>query len=242
MGRHAYIPRLGRESGRDIAAAREAMRRTGVEALAENDARALSGGEWQRVLIARALAQESGALLLDEPVANLDIRYQLEILRLLRALAQEGRAVVLVMHDINLAARFCDRLAVLRAGRLCADGAPADVLTPQLIEEVYGVRGTRAAIPIPVSNRIDAGNGLCGLPLGGVLQACLRSRAPRSKQIAPPSGGESRRGKAALAPLVLRGGRLRARCPRPTAFPGVAPSESGFFNRSFACLSGKKEL
>ena len=149
MGRHAYIPRLGRESGRDIAAAREAMRRTGVEALAENDARALSGGEWQRVLIARALAQESGALLLDEPVANLDIRYQLEILRLLRALAQEGRAVVVGRHDINLAARFCDRLAVLRAGRLCADGAPADVLTPQLIEEVYGVRGTTRRDPYP---------------------------------------------------------------------------------------------
>ena len=90
MGRHAYIPRLGRESGRDVEIAREAMERTGVETLSEREARALSGGEWQRVLIARALAQEAGVLLLDEPVANLDIRYQLEILRLLRALAAEG--------------------------------------------------------------------------------------------------------------------------------------------------------
>ena len=124
MGRHAYIPRLGREGGRDVEIARAAMERTGVEALSEREARSLSGGEWQRVLIARALAQEAGLLLLDEPVANLDIRYQLEILRLLRALAGEGRAVVLVMHDIDLAARFCDRLAVLRKGRLYADGSP----------------------------------------------------------------------------------------------------------------------
>ena len=125
------------------------MRRTGVEALSEREARALSGGEWQRVLIARALAQEAGVLLLDEPVANLDIRYQLEILRLLRALAAEGRAVVLVMHDIDLAARFCDRLAVLSGGRLRADGLPADVLTPTLLSEVYGVSGVVKRDPYP---------------------------------------------------------------------------------------------
>ena len=125
------------------------MERTGVEALSEREARALSGGEWQRVLIARALAQEAGVLLLDEPVANLDIRYQLEILRLLRALAAEERAVVLVMHDIDLAARFCDRLAVLRKGRLCADGVPADVLTPALLSAVYGVSGAVKRDPYP---------------------------------------------------------------------------------------------
>lgn len=149
MGRHAYIPRLGRESGRDIEIAREAMRRTGVEALSEREARALSGGEWQRVLIARALAQEAAFLLLDEPVSNLDIRYQLEILRLLHALSREGRAVVLVMHDINLAARFCDRLAVLCGGALRAEGAPGDVLTPTLLRDVYGVAGTVFHVPYP---------------------------------------------------------------------------------------------
>ena len=126
MGRHAYIPRLGRESGRDVEIAREAMERTGVEALSEREARALSGGEWQRVLIARALAQEAGVLLLDEPVANLDIRYQLEILRLLRALAAEERAVVLVMHDIDLAARFCDRW------RCCARAVCARMARPRM--------------------------------------------------------------------------------------------------------------
>ena len=149
MGRHAYIPRLGRESGRDVEIARAAMERTGVEALSERQTHSLSGGEWQRVLIARALAQEAGVLLLDEPVANLDIRYQLEILRLLRALAGEGRAVVLVMHDIDLAARFCDRLAVLRKGRLYADGSPAAVFTPAMLREVYGVSGVVQRDPYP---------------------------------------------------------------------------------------------
>ena len=150
MGRHAYIPRLGRESGRDVEIARAAMERTGVEALSERQAHsARSLSEWQRVLIARALAQEAGVLLLDEPVANLDIRYQLEILRLLRALAGEGRAVVLVMHDIDLAARFCDRLAVLRKGRLYADGSPAAVLTPAMLREVYGVSGVVQRDPYP---------------------------------------------------------------------------------------------
>ena len=125
------------------------MRRTGVEALAERGAQSLSGGEWQRVLIARALAQEAEFLLLDEPVSNLDIRYQLEILRLLRALSREGHAIVLVMHDINLAARFCDRLAVLCGGALRAEGAPEDVLTPALLQEVYGVPGTVSHLPYP---------------------------------------------------------------------------------------------
>lgn len=149
MGRYAHIPRFGRESAADVEAAKRAMRRTGVEALAERGVEALSGGEWQRVLIARALAQEAAFLLLDEPVSNLDIRYQLEILRLLRALSREGRAVVLVMHDINLAARFCDRLAVLCGGTLRAEGAPGDVLTPALLRDVYGVSGTVSHVPYP---------------------------------------------------------------------------------------------
>ena len=149
MGRHAHIPRFGREGEADLAAAERAMRRTGVEALAERGAQSLSGGEWQRVLIARALAQEAEFLLLDEPVSNLDIRYQLEILRLLRALSREGHAIVLVMHDINLAARFCDRLAVLCGGALRAEGAPEDVLTPALLQEVYGVAGTVSHLPYP---------------------------------------------------------------------------------------------
>ena len=147
MGRHAHIPRFSQESAQDVAIAREAMRRTGVEALGECRADAVSGGEWQRVLIARALAQQPQTLLLDEPVSNLDIRHQLETMRLLRSLASEGIAVVTVMHDINLSARFCDRLAVLHRGALKADGAPEAVLTEALLDDVYGVRGklTRGA-------------------------------------------------------------------------------------------------
>lgn len=142
MGRNAHIPRFAQESAQDISIARDAMRRTGVEALSESLASEISGGEWQRLLIARALAQQPQTLLLDEPVSNLDVRHQLETMRLLRALAGDGIAVVCVMHDINLAARFCDRIAVLHAGTLKADGAPQEVLTEALLYEVYGVRGT----------------------------------------------------------------------------------------------------
>jgi len=101
----------------------------------------LSGGEFQKVLLARALFQEPRVLLLDEPVANLDIRYQLEVLRLLAALARGGLAVVAVMHDVNLAARFSDRLAVLKDGRLLASGAPREVMTEALLADAYGVSG-----------------------------------------------------------------------------------------------------
>ncbi|NLD58481.1 MAG: ABC transporter ATP-binding protein [Clostridiales bacterium] len=141
MGRHPHLPRFAREGARDIEIARASMERTGVGGLADRPARTLSGGEWQRVLIARALCQEPRVLLLDEPVANLDIRYQLEVLRLLAALARGGLAVVAVMHDVNLAARFSDRLAVLKDGRLLASGAPREVMTEALLADAYGVSG-----------------------------------------------------------------------------------------------------
>ena len=141
LGRHPHLPRFSREGARDIEIARASMERTGVGGLADRPARTLSGGEWQRVLIARALCQEPRVLLLDEPVANLDIRYQLEVLRLLAALARGGLAVVAVMHDVNLAARFSDRLAVLKDGRLLASGAPREVMTEALLADAYGVSG-----------------------------------------------------------------------------------------------------
>ena len=100
----------------------------------------MSGGERQRVLIARALAQEPEVLLLDEPISNLDIRHQLEVLGLLRALAQKGRmTVVMVMHDLNLAARFSEKLVLINEGRVFAAGEPAAVLNPANLRAVYGV-------------------------------------------------------------------------------------------------------
>ncbi|MEV6953047.1 ABC transporter ATP-binding protein [Streptomyces sp. NPDC051183] len=102
----------------------------------------LSGGERQRALVARALVQDPGLLALDEPTNHLDIRYQLEILALVRSLPATG---LLVLHDLNLAAAFCDRLYVLSAGRVAACGTPQEVLTEELLGEVYGVR-TRIGI------------------------------------------------------------------------------------------------
>ncbi|MCX5380713.1 ABC transporter ATP-binding protein [Streptomyces sp. NBC_00091] len=115
----------------------EALETVGAAGFAERRFEELSGGERQRALFARALVQEPGLLALDEPTNHLDIRYQLEILGLVRGLPATG---LLVLHDLNLAASFCDRLYVLAAGRVVAAGPPGEVLTEELLAEVYGVR------------------------------------------------------------------------------------------------------
>lgn len=122
-----------------------ALERVGVGPYAGRRFEELSGGERQRALIARALVQAPGLLALDEPTNHLDIRYQLEILALVRSL---GTTNLLVLHDLNLAAAYCDRLYVLGAGRLVASGPPADVLTEDLLGEVYGVRSRIGAHPV----------------------------------------------------------------------------------------------
>jgi iron complex transport system ATP-binding protein len=111
-----------------------------VDHLAARDVTTLSGGELARTVFARTLAQQAGIVLLDEPTAALDLRHQEGLLRRARALADEGCCVLVVLHDLSLAARWCDRLAVFSAGELTAVGAPAEVLTPERIEQVYGQR------------------------------------------------------------------------------------------------------
>lgn len=101
----------------------------------------LSGGQLQRVWLASCLAQETGVLLLDEPTTYLDLRYQVELLDLIRDLADlHGIAVGVVLHDLDQAAAVSDRVALLHAGRVVADGAPEDVFTPELLSDVYGIR------------------------------------------------------------------------------------------------------
>ncbi|MDR8407433.1 ABC transporter ATP-binding protein [Nonomuraea sp. 3-1Str] len=117
--------------------AARALDRVGMAGAAERVFATLSGGEKQRVLLARALAQQTRLLLLDEPTSHLDIRHQLEILHLVREL---GIATLAVLHDLNQAAAFCDRLYVMNAGRIVAGGPPEQVLNPDLICQVYGVR------------------------------------------------------------------------------------------------------
>ncbi|MFJ2607171.1 ABC transporter ATP-binding protein [Streptomyces sp. NPDC091279] len=131
--RRAWTP----ASPTDARAVTDALERTGLTDRAAQSWHTLSGGERQRAQIARALAQQPRELLLDEPTNHLDIQHQLDLLDLI---AELPVTTVIALHDLNLAAMYCDRLLVLRAGRVIAEGTPADVLTPALIADVYGVR------------------------------------------------------------------------------------------------------
>ena len=141
MGRIPHIgSRLSRESKRDIDVVHQAMERTNTLQFARRIFSELSGGEKQRVIIARAIAQKPRMLLLDEPTAYLDISGQIEIMDLLKKLnREEGITTIAVLHDVNLAARYCDRIALLNQGRLEALGTPKEVLNPETIQSVYGV-------------------------------------------------------------------------------------------------------
>ncbi len=138
MGRTPYLGFLGQTSQADEDLARRSLERVSAWELAERRVGELSGGEAQRVLLARALTQSTPILLLDEPTAHLDLQYQVSLLELVRDLAHtEKLAVLIALHDLNLAARLADRIALMVAGRLLAVGTPAEVLTPALISEAY---------------------------------------------------------------------------------------------------------
>ncbi|MEE2032952.1 ABC transporter ATP-binding protein [Rhodococcus chondri] len=138
LGRIPYTDVLGRDEGGE-AAVEWALAVTGMTEHADRMWRAMSGGERQRAQIARALAQEPEELLLDEPTNHLDIRHQLDILERVAALPVTG---YVALHDLNLAAMFCDRVVVLAEGRIVALGTPSDALTSELIEHVYGVQAS----------------------------------------------------------------------------------------------------
>ena len=131
----------------DYAIVAEVLARVGLTELAERDVLALSGGERQRVSIARTLAQQPEVLLLDEPTNHLDLHQQLSVLTLLRELAGSGLAVLVTLHDLRMAAEYCDSVAVLHRGRLVATGAPEEVLDAAVLREVFGVRGQVRARP-----------------------------------------------------------------------------------------------
>ena len=138
MGRYPHLGPWRREGPADRAAVDEAMRRCDVLSLSHRAVQTLSGGERQRARVARALAQEADTLALDEPTAALDVGHEMAIFELLRDLGHGGRTVLLVTHNLNLAARYADRLVLMDAGRVAAAGAPADVLTRETVQRVYG--------------------------------------------------------------------------------------------------------
>lgn len=141
FGRYPYRSRWTRADAGGVDAVRRALALTDLTDLAERGAEHLSGGQLQRVWLASCLAQDTGVLLLDEPTTYLDLRYQVELLDLMRDLADDhGIAVGVVLHDLDQAAAVADRITLLRAGRIIADGDPEDVLTAERLTATYGIR------------------------------------------------------------------------------------------------------
>ena len=135
MGRYAHG-----DDAADGEAVAAALETTGLTPLAQRLVTELSGGERQRALIAQTLAQETPTILMDEPLNNLDLNHQLEVMQLLRSLHQEGRTIAVVLHDLNMAAQYCDELLLLDEGRVAARGEPEAILDPTVIMEVFRVR------------------------------------------------------------------------------------------------------
>ena len=139
LGRLPHLAPMSRISEADTAAIERAMDRADVLDLRDRIATELSGGERARVLFARALAVEAPALIADEPLASLDPGHQIDVMELLRAEADGGGLVIAVLHDLTMAARYCDRLLLIDEGRIVADGTPAEVLTAARLRAVYGI-------------------------------------------------------------------------------------------------------
>jgi iron complex transport system ATP-binding protein len=163
MGRHPHLAGLAFESERDTELARAALARCGALDLADRTIHELSSGERQRVIFAKALAQEPKGLLLDEPASFLDIRHQVELYDIVRGMAEEGAAVLTVLHDINLAAEYCDRLYLMREGRIAASGTTAEVLTYANLTRVFDTEVyvdtnalTGRLLVVPLAGRVQA--------------------------------------------------------------------------------------
>jgi iron complex transport system ATP-binding protein len=159
MGRTPHVPGFGFPRPHDLTIARAAMAELEVAGIEDRPIDCLSGGERQRVFLARALAQEPQVLLLDEPTTHLDLRHQTGMYDVVQALCRErGLAVLAVLHDLNLAAVYCDRLVLMSEGRVRGEGAPDTVLTRETVSAAYGANvyvgtneltGHRIVLPLP---------------------------------------------------------------------------------------------
>jgi iron complex transport system ATP-binding protein len=148
-GRYPHQGWFGRHSSDDDSVVTTALRSTGVAELADRPVAELSGGQRQRVWIAMVLAQQTDIVLLDEPTTFLDVRHQLELLDLLTELNRDrGTTVAMVLHELNLAARYADHLVVMSKGRIVAEGAPSDVLTREVVDEAFDLRAQVVTDPV----------------------------------------------------------------------------------------------
>jgi iron complex transport system ATP-binding protein len=159
MGRTPHRTRLRGAATADEVAVEQALERTNIRSLAHRPVGELSGGERQRVLLARAVAQETPVLVLDEPTASLDINHQLATLSLAQELVREGHTAVAAIHDLDLAARFCDQMALLTDGEIVAVGAPDEVLTSERLAEAYGVPTEVTVNPVTGTPTVTALEG-----------------------------------------------------------------------------------
>lgn len=149
LGRYPWHGALGRFGPEDTAAVRAAMEECGVAVFADRLVDTLSGGERQRVWLAMMVAQQAGTLLLDEPISALDIAHQVEVLGLVRRMCHaQNRSAVIVLHEVNMAARFCDHIVALKGGRLALQGGPEDLMHPDALCAIYG-------LPMQVMTRDD---------------------------------------------------------------------------------------
>lgn len=138
MGRAPHKKLLERNNTEDYILVQEALKRVGLAGYEQRQFNTLSGGEQQRVILARALVQQTEALVLDEPTNHLDINYQLQLMSLVK---KTGCTTIAAIHDLNIAVMYCDRIVVLKNGKIQGMGAPDELITSQLISDVYGVRG-----------------------------------------------------------------------------------------------------
>jgi len=185
MGRNPWLGALEHPGCEDMAVVDRAMSRTDTVHLGDVRVSETSGGDLQRLVLAQALAQEPMVLVLDEPTSHLDVNHRLQILDLVRTLADEGLAVLSVLHDLDMAARYADRLAVLAEGTLITHGVPEEILTPELMSRIFGVRavvrtdpatGARMVTPLLRESEVSARRGGAVLLVGGSGSAAWMMR------------------------------------------------------------------
>jgi len=147
-GRSPYLSHWGRLGDEDKQIVAQAMQETAIEDLADQPVESLSGGQRQRAWIAMILAQDTQIVMLDEPTTYLDLSHQIELMKLIRDMHKKGKTIVVVLHDLNQACRYCDHLVVLKEGELIKQGSPADIFTEELLSDVFSLKAKVMADPI----------------------------------------------------------------------------------------------
>ncbi len=184
MGRYPHMGRLQIEGKQDTLIARRAMRLTETEQFTDRTLDTLSGGERQRIFVSRALAQQPRILLLDEPTSNLDIHHQFKVIGLVRKLVDGGLTAIAAIHDLQMAARYCDRLVLMKNGRVLAQGPPEEVLTSEHLERSFGVKASiyrdpvNGALALSLLGPVDEHGNNNGRPSPFDADDLLMPRAP----------------------------------------------------------------